>query len=73
MERRLDAEIAEVRAAILLVERGAASRVRIAGLTFGDGVVEALREDAARHRVRLQPEYGPDDAGCDLTVVAVDG
>ena len=73
MGRRLDAEIGEVRAAILLVARGAASRVRIVGLTFGDGVIDALRDDAAQHHVRLEPEFGPEDAGCDLMVVKIDG
>jgi hypothetical protein len=71
--RRLDAEIGEVRAAILLVARGTASRVRIVGLTFGDAVIDALRDDATRHHVRLEPVYGPDDTGCDVTVVAIDG
>jgi hypothetical protein len=70
--RRLDMELGEVRAAILLVASGSASRVVVTGLTFGDVVGAHLKGEAARRHVALSPEYRPDDDGCDLTVVARD-
>ena len=72
VRRHLDREIGEVRAAILLVSRGAASRVSVSGLDYGDIVRDLLRPEAARARVTIQPEFNLDDAGCDLTVTASD-
>jgi hypothetical protein len=71
--RRLDMELGEVRAAILLVARGTASRVRVSGLTYGDVVCGHLQGEAASRHVALSPEYRPDDDGCDLMVIARDG
>ena len=73
VRRRLDLEMGEVRAAILLVAGGASSRVRLTGLVFGEALVERMRDEAERRGVRLEPEFRPDDAGCDLSVVAHDG
>lgn len=72
VRRRLDQEIGEVRAAILLVSRGAASRVSVSGLSYGDIVRVLLHPEAARAQVSIEPDFGLDDAGCDLTVVASD-
>lgn len=72
VRHHLDREIGEVRAAILLVSRGAASRVSVGGLSYGDIVRILLGPEAARARVTIEPEFGPDDAGCDLAVVASD-
>ena len=72
VRRRLDLEIGEVRAAILLVASGTASHVRVSGLAFGDELLVRLRDDAARGHVDLVPEYEPEDAGCDISVVARD-
>jgi hypothetical protein len=73
VRRRLDIEIGEVRAAILMVGSGAASRVRLTGLVFGEELVERLRDDATRAGVRLVPEFRPEDSGCDLSVEAPGG
>jgi hypothetical protein len=70
--RRLDVEIGEVRAAITLVARGTSSHVRLTGLAFGDELIERLTAEAARDGVHLVPEYRPEDAGCDISVVARD-
>lgn len=70
VRQRIDLELGEVRAAILLVSHGAASRVRVAGLSFGDVVRARLEDEAAREHVTLSPDYGPGDEGCDLAVVA---
>jgi hypothetical protein len=70
--RRLDIEIREVRAAIALVASGSSPRVRLTGLRFGDELLEGLRDDADRDGVRLVAEPWPDDAGCNLSVEALD-
>jgi hypothetical protein len=70
--RRLDLEIGEVRAAILLVKSGTSSHIRLTGLAFGDELIGRMRADAAREGVDLVPEYRPEDAGCDISVVARD-
>jgi hypothetical protein len=72
VRRRLDAEIGEVRAAVLLVKSGTSSHIRLTGLAFGDELIGRLRDDAAREGVDLVPEYRPEDAGCDISVVAHD-
>jgi hypothetical protein len=73
LRRRLDVEIGEVRAAILLVAGGASTRVRLTGLAFGEELVERLRDEATRAGVRLVPEFRPQDSGCDLSVEAPGG
>ena len=65
---RLAREIGEVESAIELVRSGAASRVTVAGLRFGEQIVAQLRAEAAAVGVRLEPLYWPEDAGCDVTV-----
>jgi hypothetical protein len=72
VRRRLDVEIGEVRAAIALVARGTSSHVRLTGLVFGDALIARLSAEAARDGVRLVPDYRPEDAGCDVSVVARD-
>jgi hypothetical protein len=72
VRRRLDLEMGEVRAAILLVSAGTSSHVHLTGLAFGDALIDRLRGDAARAGVALVPEIRPDDAGCDISVVTRD-
>ena len=72
VRRRLDVEISEVRAAILLVSSGTSSHIRLTGLAFGEELLSRMRADAAGAGVELVPEYRPDDAGCDITVAARD-
>jgi hypothetical protein len=72
VRRRLDVEIGEVRAAILLVAGGTSTHVRLTGLAFGDELLSRLGGDAEHDGVRLVPEYRPEDSGCDISVVASD-
>jgi len=69
---RLAGEIGDVESAIELVRSGAASRVTVAGLRFGEQVVPRLRAEAAAVGVLLEPLYWPEDAGCDVTVRRTD-
>ena len=70
--RRLDIELREVRAAMALVASGSYPRVRLTGLRFGGELLRCLRDDAAREGLRLVEEPWPDDAGCNITVEALD-
>jgi hypothetical protein len=65
--RRLIAlELRNVTNAIALVASGAATRVTLAGLRFGEQVLAQLGAEAAAVGVSLEPVYWDDDAGCDL-------
>ena len=70
--RRLTSEVAEVEGAIALVASGAASRITLSGLRFGEEVAKRFRADAQSKGVRLDPLPFPDDAGCDLIVRRTD-
>ena len=70
--RRLTSEVAEVESAISLVASGAASRITLSGLKFGEEVAKRFRADAQSKGVRLDPLPFPDDAGCDLIVRRTD-
>jgi hypothetical protein len=70
--QRLASELHDVEAAIALVRSGAATRVSLTGLRFGEAVIERLRDEADRAGVALDPLYWPEDAGCDLTVSRID-
>ena len=63
----LEREYGLVAEAILLVAHGGSHRVTVAGLRYGDQVVDACRPLAAARRVRLLPlptvsGHGPDVA-----------
>ena len=66
--RRLTSEVAEVESAVALVASGAASRVTLTGLKFGEQVARRFRAEDQLKRVRIEPLPWPDDSGCDLTV-----
>ena len=70
--RRLAAEMQEVRGALALVASGAASRVTLAGLRFGDELTARFSQEAAAAGIRIEPLFWPDDAGCDLIVRRID-
>jgi hypothetical protein len=70
--RRLTSEVAEVESAIALVASGAASRITLSGLRFGEQVAERFQADAQSKGVRLDPIPFPEDAGCDLIVRTID-
>lgn len=66
--RTLDSELGQVASAIAMVATGAATRVTVAGLRFGDQVVAASRELAIRKGVVLEALWHAEDAGADVTV-----
>ena len=67
-ERRLASEVAEVEGAIALVASGAASRVTLTGLRFGEPVMARFLKTAAVAGLVLEPIPWPEDAGCDLII-----
>ncbi len=72
IRRRLDLEVAEIRAAVDLVAAGAARRVDLAGLLYGDILWPRMRAEAADRGVRLELRTGMDDVDHDLVVSAAD-
>jgi hypothetical protein len=70
--RRLSSEVAEVESAIALVASGAASRITLTGLRFGEQLARRFQADAQSKGVRLDPLPFPEDAGCDLIVRRID-
>lgn len=70
--RRLASEVAEVESAIELVASGAASRMTLSGLKFGEQVAKHFRAEAQAKGIRLEPILWPEDAGCDLIVRRID-
>jgi hypothetical protein len=70
--RRLTSEVAEVESAIELVASGAASRITLSGLRFGEQMAKRFRADAQSKGVHLDPIPFPEDAGCDLIVRRID-
>lgn len=65
---KLASEVQEVETAISLVLAGAAERVTLTGLRFGQELVDQLAVRTLGQGVALDPVYWPEDAGCDLTV-----
>jgi hypothetical protein len=70
--RQIAFEVQNVASAIALVASGAATRVTVAGLRFGEQVVARLGAEAASVGVRLEPVYWADDAGCDVIARKID-
>jgi hypothetical protein len=66
--RMLESELGQVASAIAMVATGAATRVTVAGLRFGDQVVAASRELASRQGVVLEALWHAEDTGADVTV-----
>jgi len=67
-EATLERELTLVREAIAMVALGAASRVVLGGLRFGEALVEPARRLAAEEGVRIVPLWTADDAGADIAV-----
>jgi hypothetical protein len=61
-----------VESAIALIASGAASRVTLTGLRFGEELARRFRSTAASNGLRLEPIIWPEDAGCDLIVRRID-
>ena len=70
-ERTLDHELDLVRGAIAMVASGAAPRVRLTSLRFGEQLLEPARRMADAAGVRLVPEWTSDEGGAGLTVEAM--
>jgi hypothetical protein len=70
---RLDHEHRLVSEAIFLVSSGASPRVTVAGLRYGEQILEAVRPLAAARRVRLIPIWTTDESGADVQVERMGG
>lgn len=64
----LEHEMQLVREAIAMVASGASPRVTVAGIHFGESLVEPARQWARDAGVRLVPLWRTDEAGVDLSV-----
>jgi len=67
----LEHELQLIADAVATVASGAAPRITVAGLRFGDELVETARDLAARAGVRLTPLWRTDESGLDLVVEAM--
>ena len=70
--RRLTSEVTDVETAIAVVASGAATRITLSGLRFGEQIAQQFQADAQSKGLRLEPLPWPDDAGCDLVVRRID-
>lgn len=66
--RKLDSELAMIRAAIDLVASGGAPRVVVAGLRFAEPLLTPAREMAAESGVRIVPVWTAAEDSADLAV-----
>jgi hypothetical protein len=64
----LEREMQLVREAIEMVATGAAPRVTVAGIRFGDNILEPAREWAVAAGVRIAPLWRTDEQGVDIAV-----
>ncbi len=72
-ERALQLELAEVEAAIALVDSGKSRSVTIAGVRHGEAIVESRRAAAALIGIAVEADWGPGEADCDIVVRRIDG
>jgi hypothetical protein len=73
IERGLQAESDLIRDAVQLVASGASPRVTVAGLRFGDQLLERARAMADAGHLRLVPRWSADESGVDLVIERIDG
>lgn len=64
----LEREMTLIRSAIALVESGASRRVVVAGIRFGDTLLDPARRLALESGVRIEPLWSADEACTDLAV-----
>jgi hypothetical protein len=64
----LELEMRLVREAIALVASGGAPRVSVAGIRFGEALLEPARRVALQSGVRLVPLWSAEEAGVDILV-----
>jgi hypothetical protein len=72
IEGTLRSESDLIRDAVKLVASGGSARVTVAGLRFGDQLLEQAREMAEGRGVRVVPSWSADEVGVDLVVERVD-
>ncbi len=65
-------ELELVQSAVTMVAAGAAPRVQVAGLTFGEQLLDAARRIAALDRVRVVPVWTGDESGAGIVVERID-
>ena len=76
IQRPIDARVSDVlrlecrliAEAVRFVASGATPRVTVAGLRFGDALLQEARDLAVRHGVRVVPRWPADEAGLDVTI-----
>jgi hypothetical protein len=68
VEAQLDRELSLIRDAIALVDGGASPRVVLAGLQFGDRLIEQARRMAAASGVSVVPLWTTDERGADIAI-----
>jgi hypothetical protein len=66
--RALEREVGLVHDAIAMVASGRSRRVVVAGLRFGDQLIEPARTMANAAGVRLVPLWTTDEAGVDIAI-----
>ncbi len=66
----LEREMQLIRGAIAMVATGAAPRVTVAGIRFGDSILEHAEGWAVEAGVRIRPLWRTDEAGVDISVEA---
>lgn len=64
----LEHEMRLIREAIAMVASGGAPRVVLAGIRFGETLLDPSRRLALEAGVRLVPLWGADEAGADIAV-----
>ncbi len=69
VRRTIDQETELVTSAMTLVATGGASSATVVGLRLGEAVIAIVAPQAATRGLRLEPLWGPDEAGCDIRVV----
>lgn len=65
---QLDRELELIREAIAMVAGGASPRVTVAGLRFGDRLVESARRMATPSGVAVVPLWTTDEGGADIAL-----
>lgn len=68
----LRAELHSIAVAVRLVASGDTRRVTVAGLHFGEALLEPARQMAADQGVRIVPLWTADEAGLDIQVEGLD-